>query len=182
MNKHKSWLIFQPEEGENLKTHDSYYKRLAKANCDIPKDIIHQWIFPHYNEPNSNKNYSWINLESVKFELIDKPTSFFEELNIINDNEEMVNQYPMNKFAYWHRDFWKKNATWETPPIVIDVNSFLENKPKTSEMEGDFQLVEGHNRLGTLKLLIKDGRIPISENHKVWILSNKTSEGFGQLD
>jgi hypothetical protein len=173
MSKHESWLIFEPKEGENLKTNECYYERLEKARCEIPKDIIHQWIFPHFNEPNSNKNYSWINLDTAKFELVYRPISFFEELNIIKVNEKMVNDYSMNNLPYWHRDFWKKNATWETPPIVIEVNSFAKSKPVSSEIEGDYQLVEGHNRLGTLKLLLKDDRIPISEKHKVWILSKK---------
>lgn len=171
MTKHNSWLIFEPKKGENLQSHNTYYERIEKSNHNVPKEVIHQWIFPHYNEPNSSKNYSWIDLKTIKFELVEKPTSFFEELNVINDNIQMVNEYPMDKFAHWHRKFWKDNGTWETPPIVIDVNSFLEDKPETSEMKGNYQLIEGHNRLGTLKLLIRDGRISISDNHKVWILS-----------
>ena len=175
MTKHKSWLIFEPKKGEDLKNNDTYYERIIAANSEIPKEIVHQWIFPHYNDANSCKNYSWIDLDSVEFNLVEKPTEFFEELNIINDNEEMVNNYSVDKFASWHRRFWKENGTWETSPIIINVNSFADGKPKTAELEGNYQLVEGHNRLGTLKLLIRDGRIPVAKTHKVWVLSKKQS-------
>lgn len=170
---HESWIGLQPEENENLGNSSSYYERILKLNYDIPKEVIHQWIFPHFNEPNSKKNYSWINLNDMKFTLEERPTEFFENLTVIKDNLEMVNEYPMNKFAVWHRSFWKKNGTWEIPPIVIDVNSFINGKPETAEITGTYQLVEGHNRLGTLKLVIRDGRIPVAKSHKVWLMTKK---------
>ncbi|AUC79300.1 hypothetical protein CW736_07835 [Nonlabens sp. MB-3u-79] len=168
---HKSWKDLEPKVNENLETYDSYYERIEKLNYShIPKEVIHQWIFPLYNDQNSIKNYSWIDLSKVKFDLIEVKTSFFNDLSIIDDNKKMVNEYPINKFALWHRKFWEDNGTWEIPPIIIDVASFINEKPDNSEMNGKYQLIEGHNRLGTLKLLLKDGRIKIVEKHSVWVM------------
>lgn len=172
MYRHESWFKYEPQSGENLENHKSYYERLTTLKCEIPREIIHQWIFPHYNNANSQKNYSWIDLESVRFELKEYATSFFEDLNIIEDNREMVNKYSIYDFPFWHRRFWANNGTWETPPIVINVNLFINEKPVEAELNGNFQLVEGHNRLGTLKLSKRDGRF-VSDFHKVWILTKK---------
>lgn len=153
MEKNESWKAFKPDGGENLENSECYYERIDKLNsCPIPKQVVHQGIFPHYNEPNSVKNYSWIDLNNVVFELREFPTSFFYELNVIEDNKEMVENYSANKFAPWHRNYWRKNGTWEVPPIIIDVNTFKEEKPNESELNGEYQLVEGHNRLGTLTM------------------------------
>jgi hypothetical protein len=169
MDRHKSWERFKPNENENLNNCKNYYNRIGELI--IPEEVIHQWIFPHFYEPNSVKNYSWIDLDNVKFELKEFSISFFESLNIIEENKDMVKNYPANKFAIWHRKFWIENGTWEIPPIVIDVESFTD-KPDESELNGTMQLVEGHNRMGTLFLLLKTKKIDIADTHKVWMMSN----------
>lgn len=174
MGIHESWDKFKPLDGEHLGNSASYYGRVSQYFNNVPKDIIHQWIFPHFNEPNSVKNYGWLNFDQIQFKLISEPTNFFTELSIIDDNEEMVNNYEVKDFASWHRKYWRDNGTWEVPPIVIDVESFYEDEiPEESELNGSYQLVEGHNRLGTLKLLQRDGRIKVAEHHKVWVVSRK---------
>lgn len=175
---HKSWKKFQPNVGENLGNYKSYYDRISQYLDDVPKEVVHQWIFPHFNETNSIKNYGWLDLDQIEFNLVTKPTSFFTELNIIDDNEEMVNNYAIKDFAVWHRKYWRDNGTWEVPLIVIDVKSFDEGEiPEESEFHGCYQLVEGHNRLGTLKLLQRDGSITIAESHNVWVISKKIELG-----
>ena len=46
--------------------------------------------------------------------------------------------------------YWKENGTWKTPPIILDVDSLIEEPPSWSEIVRPYQLVEGHTRLGHL--------------------------------
>lgn len=171
MSHHNSWKRYEPK-GEGIKEIDSYYSRVSKSSKgNIPKEVLHQWILPHYNEPNSVKNYSWIDLDQVSFEMIELTLSEIKSIEVIEVNESMVKEYPVNQFAVWHRSFWKNNGTWEVPPILIDSQSFLDDKPETSEIEGQCQLIEGHNRLGTLLLLERDGVIDVLDSHKFFLMT-----------
>jgi hypothetical protein len=164
-----------------LETYASYYERISKFDYShIHREVIHQWIFPHFNESNSIKNYAWIDLSKVKFDCIEFPISFFQKLNIIKDYEKMITEYTIYKIKPWNKQFWKTNGTWEVPPIIIDVKSFSHNKPAEAELNGCYQLVEGHNRLGALLSLSKTSQVEILPNHFVYLLCYDSESNKGK--
>jgi hypothetical protein len=173
MSRHKSWESYDPKE-ERISDIESYYSRVSKNTIgNITKEVLYQWILPHYNEPNSVKNYSWIDLDKVIFKVIELNLIEIDSIEIIKVNESFVKEYPVNKFASYHRPFWRDNGTWEVLPILIDSTSFIKSKPENSEIKGQFQLIEGHNRLGTLLLLEREGKIKVLDSHKFYLMTLK---------
>ena len=181
-----SWLNLKPNmdlngDKENLSL---YLKRLRKIFPEynhIPNTIFEQWIMGLHDDGFTINNYAWIDFTKVEFELLEWSNSNFKQLRVIKEFENYVSaKESFNDI----RDFgcskeaeqnWYKKGTWLTPPIIIETNSF-EEIPKWSEIKGDFQLVEGHTRLGYLKSLIKQNKergIKLATKHLVYVMRKK---------
>jgi hypothetical protein len=73
------------------------------------------------------------------------------------------------------REYWVKNSTWRTPPLILDVES-LGNEiiPGFAEITGPLQLVEGHSRLGYLYAARHCAALR-KEQHSVYIMGYKNA-------
>jgi hypothetical protein len=177
---HKSWKDLKPHKDEdgNIECFDDYYSRIKnKLGCEnFPLEVFEQWIHPHHNNDETLKNYSWIDFENIQFELVEWEFDSLKDLHIIDDYREYVESKSTYKdlrsFTCVDRDlkFWEEKGTWRTPPIIIDVKAFLKDNPKWSELEKDYQLVEGHSRLGYLKSIKRIDETIIAKKHKVFLL------------
>ena len=66
------------------------------------------------------------------------------------------------------RKYWKEHGTWKTPIIIIKSEDFPE-----ADLQGPYQLYEGHTRLAWLNILDKYKSVPLKENHLVWVIKHK---------
>jgi hypothetical protein len=174
-----SWKELKPQRNFNeLKADDETteecFRRLNEAGYSIPLAVIEQWIYPHYYNQDTVKNYSWIDYRCVEFIEIILPVNELTKLYVIEDYRDYVKlrakAKPFDDFMCIPKDLhhWKAHSTWRVPPLVIDVASFT-SVPAHAEMRGALQLVEGHTRLGYLCALENAGLLQLRE-HKVFLL------------
>ena len=64
---------------------------------------------------------------------------------------------------------WIKKKTWRVAPVAIDVRSFADI-PEHAKLNGPFQLVKGHTRLGLLQCCLKNGRISEDSLHAIYLM------------
>lgn len=188
---HKSWEDLNPRKDEdgNIELFEDYYSRIKNkiGFKNFPLEVFEQWIHPHYNNDETLKNYSWIDFENIQFELVEWEFNSLKDLNIIEDYREYVESKSSYKdlksFTCEDKDlkFWEEKGTWRIPPIILDVNSFLKDKPKWSELEKSYQLVEGHSRFGYLQSIKKIDKTIIALKHKVFLMK-KVNPNLSVLD
>ena len=175
----RSWKEMKPLRNYNQleisdESEEDCHKRLHGI-FGIPLDVISQWIYPHYYNSNTVKNYGWIDYRESTFS-----TAFFdiEDLVSLNVIEEYRSYVKMREQSEPFKEFmciaedkecWGSRGTWRIPPIIIDVDSFSK-PPHYSELTGRFQLIEGHSRLGYL-LAMKRAGVLRKQEHKVYLLS-----------
>ena len=173
-----SWKALKPfrnfnEFSEKDETAVGCFERL-KIQFNIPLEVIEQWLYPLYYDPNSVNNYGWIDYSKYSFVKNKLSIKTFESLNVIKKYESYVQvraaSKPFSDFmcTYGDKEYWKEHSTWRVPPIVIDVRS-LKNIPEYSEISGQLQLIEGHSRLGYLLAMHRTGMLK-RKQHEVYIL------------
>lgn len=156
---------------------DQCFDRLSKAGFRIPHSVIEQWIYAHYYNDRTINNYGWIDYRKVSF--VETTLSIFDlkQLYIIEayrDYVEMRSKLkPFEDFVCISEDLqhWKSHCTWRIPPIVLDVKS-LTDIPQHAEIHGNFQLIEGHSRLGYLLSMERAGILRPTE-HRIFLLKEE---------
>ncbi|QLG46894.1 hypothetical protein [Costertonia aggregata] len=177
----KTWADLKPNEDSkgNSEWFDDYYDRIKNKIefKDFPKEVFEQWIHPLHNDYHTIRNYAWMNYEYIEFELIEWKYSQLEKLYVIEDFREFfesrASYNDLNQFSCREKDldYWKENGTWRIPPIILDTKSINDEIPKWSEVSNEFQLIEGHSRLGYLKSIKRInelGNVRIAKKHKVY--------------
>ena len=178
-----SWLELKPNEIEhgNQEYFEDYFPRINSKEeyKHIPESVFEQWIHPHHHNWGTLRNYAWIDYEKVIFHEQDWT---FEQLVSVNVFSEFMDYYlsrtqfdDFGSFCLGKKNlsFWKQKGTWQTPPIILDVNSLKEKPPAWSEITRPYQLVEGHTRVGHLHSMkrvsdLKRGQI--ADTHKIWLM------------
>ena len=184
----RSWMELKPNENQygNQEDFEDYYSRvkMKREYKHIPFEVFEQWIHPHHNNSYTLRNYSWIDYQNVEFELCEWSVEMLMRLNVIDEFEEDVyllgSHKKLEQFSCNETDlrYWKEKGIWRTPPIVIEVDSFLLEKPDSSQLKGPFQLIEGHSRLGYLKSMKKiadAGNIKLAEKQKIYLMIKSTN-------
>lgn len=180
-----SWKALIPNRNFNGfditdETELEYQQRLV-PRFYIPIEVIKQWLYPLYYNQNSTNNYGWINYDNVDFieSILDYKT--LSELYVIKRYQNYVNagsQYiAYNQFTCTKQDkeHWIKFSTWRVPPIILDVQSIpVTAIPNYADIQGRWQLIEGHSRLGYL-YSAKNCKILTQNIHKVYILKYKNA-------
>lgn len=184
-----SWLDLKPNMKMNGNKEDLslYLERVRKILPEynhIPDTIFEQWIMGLHDNGYTIYNYGWIDFTKVEFELIKWDSSNFQNVKVIDEFKYFVSakesfndirDFGCGKEA---QESWLQKGTWLTPPIIIETKSF-ENIPEWSEIKGEFQLVEGHTRLGYLKSLIRQNRernIKLASKHFLYIMRKKKNQ------
>ena len=174
----ESWKALKPlrdfnQLRESDETVQEYCLRL-RPRFNIPLEVAAQWLYGLYYNAETTNNYGWIDYDRVIFEESKMPIGDLAALNIIKQYEPYVrsreSSTPFDKFAciLEDKEHWQKHKTWRVPPIVIDVST-LSNIPDYAEINGRFQLVEGHSRLGYLLAMRRVGLLD-KEYHSVFRL------------
>lgn len=183
---HDSWMRLKPNEIDGrIEPFEVYYSRvLEKVDFNhIPKEVFAQWIHPHHNNHHTLTNYAWVDFTKVRFELCEWETEQFLDLNVIDDFKEWVeSRSHVSDFSKFQcisavLETWQYKGTWVTPPVIVDVRS-LNEPPPWSELKLEFQLVEGHTRLGYLKSMIqlsREGKAKLSSRHKIYLMRSEQS-------
>ncbi|MBB6005690.1 hypothetical protein [Arcicella rosea] len=132
-------------------------------------------------------NYAWINYGNEYIEFVDEQWAneqiksinilsggqdYYDSISVCDTWDKLFQIIPNRRHQI---EYWLKNGTWEVSPIILDCNSFP-IKPKGVEINGKYQLVEGHTRTGILNSLIKINMkesFNLNNTHKVWIMRNK---------
>lgn len=154
-----------------------YLIRIRKNNAfnHIPDEVLEQWMYPHFNQSFTIKNYSSINFYEVRFSLVELTTNQINKLTILNKFSSYVDMKSKHKsfesFSYLNpRDlnYWKNNKTWATPPIIIKPVDFPELDNTNIKTKKNHHLIEGHNRLGYFKSINSFSKL--ADTHKVFLI------------
>lgn len=187
MNKiHGSWNSLRLNENEKPEyfRFEEYYERISKNDKIkfIPKPVFEQWIYPHHQEPHTLNNYAWINYENIEFELCEWNYDELKKVYVIENYRDCVHDYAnfndFDRFCCHPEDleYWKKNGTWRTPPIILDLISISSKLPSWSDLKPPYQLVEGHSRLGylhSMKIISELNKGRLASKHLVYLMKEK---------
>jgi len=153
------------------------YCRRVKNVVDVPEEVAEQWLYCHYYNGHTVDNYGWLDYREAKFDKVAITTDDAIALRVINSYSDYVasreEAVPFSEFMCTPRDkqHWIEERTWRTPPIVIDVKSFGK-PPAYADISEDWQLVEGHSRLGYLLAMHRAGK-SLKECHFVYMLTQR---------
>ncbi len=186
--KSKSWTDLEPLKVEhgNLERFKNYYERIQPKTelSHIPKIVFKQWLWAHHDKEESITNYGWLNYENIEFNLCTWSNKKLSDIYVIENYRDCYeNRASYNDFSSFFcnkndLNEWKKNGTWRTPPIILDINSINENIPNWCEMNPPYQLVEGHSRLGYLHSMLeidKLGKGKVAEKHEIYLMKIKNT-------
>ncbi len=177
MYYHKTWKQIAPLDKETFYNDiDEYIIRISSIQWtnNIPKLVFDQWIL-HLYKHELTKNYSWIDLSKVKFEVEIWDTDKLLNINFLRDDyiedlttmsTDEIKKYTRNS----DRAYWEKNGTWKIPPIIANTLSFG-NIPPNVEFHSPLQLIEGHTRIGLLKRYYKS-ELKINKEHSIYLMTN----------
>ncbi len=183
---HKTWNYLKPNNNEKYENFrfEEYYERVMKSNRfhHIPKVVFDQWIYYLHQDPETLRNYAWLDYENIEFNLCEWNYIELEKVYVIEDfkpyYEDRSKYTDFDQFCCNHEDLnhWKEFGTWRTPPIILDINSISKELPEWSELKEPFQLVEGHSRLGYLRSMKKISDLnkgKIATRHKIYLMKEK---------
>lgn len=179
-----SWKELKPFRNFNGydasdETEEEFFERL-KPKYIIPLEVLQQWIYPLYYDPNTVNNYGWIDYTHIEFTKVLFTIEQLLELHVVEKYQDYVDvkksYQPYSGFPCIERDLkhWQEHNTWTVPPVVLDVNSF-DTIPSDVENVGPYQLIEGHTRLGLLLAMQRVGILEKNE-HQVYLLSHKAEK------
>jgi len=161
---------------------DDYVGRIQQA-YEIPREVLHQWIWPHYLNFDTVKNYGWIDYSAVRFEKQRWSNRRLTNLRIVDAYQRYVDEKAASfeeaaQFTCKAKDkaHWILHGTWRIPPVALDARG-LGTPPSESDIAGRFQLVEGHTRMGLLRACLRLGGqsgIELASHHDVYVLRRKT--------
>lgn len=176
-----SWKLLEPKKNfnhldENDESILDYCQRVRNI-IEVPEDVADQWLYYHYYNKHTVDNYGWLNYYQAKFEKVTIATDEAVGLRVIESYSHYVDSRmqgaPFLDFMCIPRDkeYWIQERTWRTPPIIMDVKSFS-HPPPYADISGNYQLVEGHSRLGYLLAMHCAGE-PLKDQHIVYVLKHR---------
>lgn len=184
--KSKSWMALKPLiiEYGNIEYFEDYYDRIKLKTefSHIPKIVFEQWLWAHHDKEESIANYGWLNYENIEFELCSWTNKQLKDVYVVESYREYyenrASYNDISSFRCNNKDLleWKKNGTWRTPPIILELQSINEEIPNWSELVSPYQLVEGHSRLGYLHSMFTIdilGKEKVADKHDIYLMKIK---------
>lgn len=183
--KSETWQVLKPLKIEygNLEHFEDYYQRikLQREYSHIPEEVFKQWLWAHHDKEESITNYGWLNYQNIEFELCNWSSEQLKDIYVIESYREYydlrASYNDLSRFCCTNKDLehWKKEGTWRTPLIILDINSLSEVIPSHCELVSPYQLVEGHSRLGYLQSMFTIEKL--DENHEIFLMKYRTGDG-----
>lgn len=134
---------------------ETWHERVGAALPNVPPEVAREWIHRHWAE----SPYNWMPLDAMRFAEQEWPLNRVLAIGVGSLNSPDAFERREDP-GQWVRDYMEKHRTWSTPIIVLD------NQPS---FDADFHrhhLLEGHRRLGFLRVLAEAGRA--AATHRVW--------------
>lgn len=179
---HESWKAMKPNSDDRFsdEVFEEYFVKTQKNKrlSHIPKEVLHQWIWPFNDDPNSLANYGWINYYDARFHKEEVGVELI--INNVHPNKDGMDLVKiradcqsLSNFYCGQEDieYWNLYGTWRIPPVILDVSSFSDI-PNWTDITFPYQLIEGHNRLGYLHAFYKINNRTTRNKHQVYILKN----------
>lgn len=148
-------------------------KILRKLELPVPDVVFEQLIRDHAATDFIQGIYGELDLHRVRWDEVPMPASGIVAAAVHPSGQHCVdvvdNQAAKVVEEGWDNvsigkhsaGLWQSQRTWLTPPLFVEgalVNSSV-----------SMQLVEGHQRLGTMRGLVRCGWLSKSSIHRVWI-------------
>lgn len=153
---------------------ESYIGRIASLVPNIPKEILIQWFYDHFDSV--KQRYSWLNISTLNFKIeVWSKEAIFNNIKPWNGAavESWTNQFMVNSEADTNSLilYMKNNKTWPVPPIILDndINLIMPNGDEIAR----YELIEGHHRYAYFKGLYLSKNINVLKEHKLWMLKVK---------
>ena len=180
-NLHPSFLELKtPKHPKNPKYDPDgfgeYFGRVKHGFSHIPEDAFREWIYPFWEHAHIQKLYGNLDFRRLTFSIevwsLAKCLSVgwyskFDRVERIENNwsiEDFISAYRFNNDLV---DWWLNTGTWLKPIWVLDAVSF-ENTNLNQDIKKPYMLIEGHSRLGALRMFNKNGRA--NQNNTVWTI------------
>ncbi|MHB0929331.1 MAG: hypothetical protein ACYC3W_10620 [Candidatus Nanopelagicales bacterium] len=150
---------------------ESYVSRIASLAPNIPKDILIQWLYDHYDCV--KQRYSWLDISTMEYNIeVWSKEEIYNNIKPWNGDavESWKKQFIENSYYDPNRliTYMKTNNTWPVPPIILDNDRYL-TMPNGDEI-GRFGLIEGHHRYAYFKGLYLSKPNDLLNEHKLWVL------------
>jgi hypothetical protein len=187
--EHPTWKMMRPTKDEKYQDFrfEQYYARINSNDKlkQIPKVVFDQWIYGLHQDPNTLKNYAWLNYENIHFTLCKWSSEKLASVSVIKNFQEFYREKAscsdLRQFSCTDENLatWKNDGTWRVPPIIIDIGSLQSPIPKWSDLTAPYQLVEGHTRLGYLNSLIRistEKQVKLSNDHWIYLMVEKSQQ------
>ena len=152
---------------------DKNLETVKQIGIEAPDSVIEQFYLDHNQNSRFLSLYGDLELDELRWELIDLETSEFLKIGNNASFAEFLEEVSEDASHYEQvgesvidcrpkvLNHWKLNGTWLMPPIFLDCSLLggVSNMP---------HLVEGHTRVGCLLGLNKYRIIPIAAKHQVY--------------
>lgn len=152
-------------------TSDEYYKRFPKELSNVPRCVVENWIYRHWQC--FQNNWMWLDLSTCSFEKKTYTNDEITTIDHVSDWIETIDYWGEELFKDENRqesylgDFMLKIGTTPAPIIVAkDANNIVH--PDGDYMKTPLQLIEGHMRLAYLRGMIKCKYSQLQSMHEVW--------------
>ena len=156
---------------------DTYFERVGPEFPNIPKDAFSEWLYMFWHEDHIQKLYGYLDIKALVF--IQETWSLGQCLSIqwydrfkrvsSVENDWSVEHF-QRQYRGWEGDVvpsWIEKGTWFSPIWVLDTTTFGE-KVLHQKIKKPLMLIEGHSRLGTLRLFAKNDMA--GPEHRVWVV------------
>lgn len=154
---------------------DSYYSRWPPELSSIPKSVVEDWIYRHWNcfqdRWISLAPHTWTYRKSSfnndQILTIDHVLTWISELDA--EGVEFVTGAPRSQCSVGR--FMLSEGTFPVPIIVAEEASHVVcPRGGGAHMKAPLQLIEGHTRLACLRGMINAGHQNVKNNHQVWLV------------
>jgi len=154
-------------------TEKSIQKLKNEFGINAPDSVIKQFYLDLSNKSDFLEFYGNINLNSIKWALVDVPTKDLLDIGDAATCPDYLVEISRNAALYNElgddaidsrkdvAEYWKVYGTWKTPPIFLDGTKL---KKPTKKLH----LVEGHTRLGCLKGVYTERLIELADFHQIY--------------
>lgn len=155
---------------------ESYLDRWPAELGNVPDDVIEHWFYRHNEQvPELCKVYdfgSWnFELQTFDNEKIQEIRHFEDELEKLDATGDRLMAEGMP--GYDTAEYMLENGTFPCPIIVAYMaGGHCHHKGMGDEtMLEPYHLVEGHRRLGFLRVMIRSDHPSLQEAHSVWVVT-----------
>jgi hypothetical protein len=156
---------------------EGYMQRVAPDFPNIPRAAFEEWLYSFWPRHISDL-YGRIDFRALLFDVEEWSTAqcfdieWYKLFNAVQSVEEhwtVEHFYEANRYRPEVQASWRGHGTWRVPPWVLKTAT-LRKRERHRDLR-PLMLIEGHTRLGTLRLFKKNGLS--ADRHRVWVVRRK---------